>query len=341
MPLQIFLIFWVSLALSMLALIVWNLSRIYKYINRPNPLGQLFYLTLSALIIFGISKFPNLKGLYATPVWDSLSFLQSIISSALLLLTNIVFICACASDPGYINLKNHLEWMSTAEYDYILYSPRKCSTCKFLKIPRSKHCSVCNRCIARQDHHCVWLNNCVGYNNFHVFLLFLVFNWITTTYLAFMGYLYIYTQINTYKWNWQYILGDDGSEFQKFTFVLRYFPLEGGWFIFLVCASILVFLFSVIAIYPAFNGQTLNESIKWEELNYSLNQVPILIEKIVLDCNEQGMTITNDILENADKSKVEISSAKNLKNIYSRGTLRNLVGMIYPWAFENKMKKRN
>jgi hypothetical protein len=180
--------------------------------------------------------------------------------------------------------------MSIAEYDYILYSPRKCTTCTFLKVARSKHCSVCNRCVARQDHHCVWLNNCVGYNNYYLFVLFLLCNGITTTFLAWMGYNYIKAQIYTRNWNWVYILGSENvSELQKFTIVLRYFPLEGGWFIFLVCACILVFLFSLIALYPAFKGQTLNESIKWEELEESLNQVPILMEKVVLDCNKRGI----------------------------------------------------
>jgi len=150
--------------------------------------------------------------------------------------------------------------------------------------------------------------------------------------LAFIGYNYIDTQINTI--NWKYILGSDNvSYLRKFIFVTKYFPLEGGWFVFLVCASVLVFLFSLFALYPVFKGQTLNESIKWDELNESLNQVPILIEKVILDCNQNGISITSEILEKADqKDQVKISNLKNLKNIYSRGTLGSVIAMIYPYS---------
>ena len=46
----------------------------------------------------------------------------------------------------------------------------KCTVCKLLIQPTSKHCGVCNRCCHQFDHHCYWLNNCIGAENYRYFI---------------------------------------------------------------------------------------------------------------------------------------------------------------------------
>eukprot|EP01054_Gregarina_sp_Poly1_P000384 Gregarina_sp_Poly_1__383@NODE_1095_length_5109_cov_377_047997_g759_i0_p3_GENE_NODE_1095_length_5109_cov_377_047997_g759_i0NODE_1095_length_5109_cov_377_047997_g759_i0_p3_ORF_typecomplete_len334_score9_27DHHC/PF01529_20/1_8e03DHHC/PF01529_20/5_5e32_NODE_1095_length_5109_cov_377_047997_g759_i014092410 len=43
-----------------------------------------------------------------------------------------------------------------------------------LRMPRVHHCSACQQCIKRLDHHCPWVNGCIGEENYHYFLVFLM-----------------------------------------------------------------------------------------------------------------------------------------------------------------------
>lgn len=296
----------ITVIVGIVGVLVWKRQIIWKYVNGPNPLGQMFYLILSFAVIYGF---------YGSHVYDFLSVTQGIIASGLILSSNIFFVLASISDPGIINRGNYDEWRIYS-YDYILYSPKECRTCKFLKIPRSKHCSVCNNCVSRQDHHCVWLNNCVGYRNFYLFVLFLWSNWITTTYLGIVGF--------------QFLQKNGQVTFGKWDSWMNY-PLETGWVIFNLMASFIVLLFSGFALYPAFKGQTLNESIKWEELNESLNVEAVEMESLILECNQNRVEITREILEKATKSpKVKIESTRGLRNIYSNGVYSNIIEMVWP-----------
>lgn len=98
-----------------------------------------------------------------------------------------LYIC-CVSDPGYITPENHAYHMSLYPYDHALFHPgAKCTTCGFLKPPRSKHCSLCKRCIAKADHHCIFINSCVGHGNQHWFILLLAATAIMCAYGGLQG----------------------------------------------------------------------------------------------------------------------------------------------------------
>lgn len=49
-----------------------------------------------------------------------------------------------------------------------------CKTCDVYKMPRTHHCSMCNRCCIKYDHHCGLAINCIGYNNYPLFIVFLI-----------------------------------------------------------------------------------------------------------------------------------------------------------------------
>eukprot|EP01053_Blabericola_migrator_P007965 Blabericola_migrator_1__7964@NODE_4085_length_1339_cov_404_020440_g2522_i0_p1_GENE_NODE_4085_length_1339_cov_404_020440_g2522_i0NODE_4085_length_1339_cov_404_020440_g2522_i0_p1_ORF_typecomplete_len303_score9_18DHHC/PF01529_20/9_9e02DHHC/PF01529_20/9_4e34UPF0121/PF03661_13/8_2e02UPF0121/PF03661_13/0_61_NODE_4085_length_1339_cov_404_020440_g2522_i03961304 len=57
----------------------------------------------------------------------------------------------------------------------------RCIPCR-LRIPRVHHCSACKQCIKRLDHHCPWVNGCVGEENYHYFIVFLVWAILGSTY---------------------------------------------------------------------------------------------------------------------------------------------------------------
>ncbi|XP_062915620.1 palmitoyltransferase ZDHHC4 [Mobula hypostoma] len=85
------------------------------------------------------------------------------------------FYLCCISDPGIISPSNHKQLLKVYTYDGILYQhARVCSTCKLVKLARSRHCRLCNCCVHRFDHHCVWVNNCIGALNIRYFLFYLV-----------------------------------------------------------------------------------------------------------------------------------------------------------------------
>jgi palmitoyltransferase len=301
-------------------------NKILNYVNGPNPLGQMFYLLLSFVVTLGFYL-----------VYDQLSGFKRIMGILLILSSDLSFIKASTADPGIISKKNLIRYQNMYHYDYVLYSPRECRTCKFLKVARSKHCSVCNRCIARQDHHCVWLNNCVGYGNFKWFLWFLLSNLATTFYLGIIGfeflcrdsilvflerlYMFLSRSFNTAGF---YSLASFRDLLYRDLFknCSSKYPLETGWVVFNLTASFIVLIFSIFALYPSFvTGMTLNESIKWEELEESLKIEAVEMESLILECNQKNVKITEEILQEAVKSKekVIVNSTKQLRNIYAAG----------------------
>jgi palmitoyltransferase len=75
-------------------------------------------------------------------------------------------------------------------------SPIFCQKCKVVKPPRAHHCSTCGKCILRMDHHCPWFANCIGLHNYRFFILFLVYTFLYTLFIAIGLYFYQAGQFN-------------------------------------------------------------------------------------------------------------------------------------------------
>ena len=87
---------------------------------------------------------------------------RSYTGSAAALACLLLFAAASFCDPGIITEQNLEQHLALYPHDGLLFEPRCCPTCGFVKPARSKHCRILNRCIARSDHHCIWLNAPVG-----------------------------------------------------------------------------------------------------------------------------------------------------------------------------------
>lgn len=71
----------------------------------------------------------------------------------------LFFVLTSYTDPGKVSSDNWRNVVRLYPYDYTLFHPKYCSTCKLVRPARAKHCSLCNMCIAKADHHCAWVNN--------------------------------------------------------------------------------------------------------------------------------------------------------------------------------------
>lgn len=94
----------------------------------------------------------------------------------------LLFLLTSFSDPGVVKAGSVSQYLSAYPYDNIIYSEKKCPTCKIPKPARSKHCSICDQCVARFDHHCGWMNNCIGEKNTRYFMAFLFWHFLLCLY---------------------------------------------------------------------------------------------------------------------------------------------------------------
>ncbi|ELQ76021.1 putative DHHC-type Zn-finger protein [Trachipleistophora hominis] len=60
---------------------------------------------------------------------------------------------------------------------------KTCGKCYAYMPPRTHHCRICDACFTKMDHHCFFLNVCIGLPNYKYYYLFLLINWIYSTFL--------------------------------------------------------------------------------------------------------------------------------------------------------------
>ncbi|KAI8903769.1 DHHC palmitoyltransferase-domain-containing protein [Gorgonomyces haynaldii] len=292
-------------------------SRLHWIVYEKNPLVQLFYLGLmiTSFFILMIAVLPRIPNPYLSPL--HFYILPFVVTSPFLWFT-----VASQSDPGRVTKDNLDSMLSMWQYDYVLYDPKECRTCKTKKPPRSKHCSICKCCVAVLDHHCVWINNCVGYNNYRYFMLFLL---TTGIYCVYFGYLSMRTlqhlidvkQLRSYR----------ATEFQIWTFILQSEPLVGALCLFAYFSALVVFGFMIHCLILVSSGVTQNESFKWDDIRYALKQGPLDISQSVLDFHSRKI---QNPKQSSNHAITQITDLKQLRNIYDMGVRRNLMQMLFP-----------
>jgi len=111
----------------------------------------------------------------------------------------VLFVIFQLYDPGVINKENIGKYLQRYPYDNIIYKHTICRTTKLPVIPRSRYCQYWNRRIAKYDHYCHWVMAPIGERTHRFFLLFLVFNLVSSlTYFA-LTYRFIMFKLISFK----------------------------------------------------------------------------------------------------------------------------------------------
>ncbi|KAI9340841.1 DHHC palmitoyltransferase-domain-containing protein [Obelidium mucronatum] len=339
----------------------WTNSLFYK----KHPLMQGFYLFLVTgciclFLIFGWPKAPNA---YVTPL-DQFFFV------AVSAFTYFAFFRACWSDPGIVTIHNAEKVNRLFDHDYLIFSPKMCSTCLIDKPARSKHCSLCNACIAKADHHCAWINNCVGHNNYRYFLLFLVATWTMCFYMTYIVIRTMQNEMHVRSVAHYLVLDQVTGKRRLITatesalYMAQAEPVLTALGAFAFLAGIIVVAFMCYQLYLVLSGRTANEAFKWDDLEYDIkHQLVTEISRSVLEYNQnygkvskpsdsptldeaappaketakgnmrrrnKKKTDTPDDTADAPDENIPFTSLKQVRNIYNRGVFQNLWDTLFP-----------
>jgi len=194
-------------------------------------------------------------------------------TSAVMIFTLVSFFMACMADPGVVTENNHSIYVKMFRFGPIFsYDDIQCQTCKFIKVPRSKHCSICNQCVAKFDHHCPWINGCVGLGNYKHFINFLFMNGVAFSYGTYICGTIIYRVIVNQKLFKQiFVNRATGEEFTAsyslvFHYLMATHQIVCGLFMLAVVMGFVMFLFCGWHMYLAMTNVTTNEKLKYAEL---------------------------------------------------------------------------
>jgi palmitoyltransferase ZDHHC4 len=212
--------------------------------------------------------------IYLPGAWPRFSTTHKVLGSISIILPYWFLYLSAYGDPGVITPATHAKFMSLYPYDFSIYNPGSlCSTCNLPKPPRSKHCSVCNRCVARMDHHCIFINNCVGHGNQGHFILLLLSTAILTSYAAIFGLSLIQENVQGRQPGWK-LWKPRAFAWHEY-FILLTFGIQddvgvGSVTMLTLLTTPLVWALLIYHIYLIYCGTTTNESMKWEDWKYEM-----------------------------------------------------------------------
>ncbi|KFY80695.1 hypothetical protein V499_00469 [Pseudogymnoascus sp. VKM F-103] len=272
------------------------------------------------------------------------------------LMPYIFLYLAAYSDPGFITNATHATDMRLYPYDHVNFHPSAiCSTCDFIKPPRSKHCALCKHCVSRSDHHCIFINNCVGYGNTHWFILLLLSTTLLTAAGGYLGVIYISDIIKAryssftirgtgYTWR-------DYANFWLWGIHVK--PGAGGVTLLCVLSTALIAALAAYTLYQVWAGVTTNESGKWDNTSCDIEEEslymrtldehrprdpgveprvkwPVQPKLISMSCETKPPSNAKSLQGQGYGEWVRVESLHDLENVYDIGFWRNIVDLFLP-----------
>ncbi|KAI9594894.1 DHHC palmitoyltransferase-domain-containing protein [Syncephalis fuscata] len=248
-----------------------------------HPTVQILYLVIltGSLWLFFLTAWNRIPGPF-------ISEIHRYIIPPVIFSTYLSFIVASFSDPGYITKTNEIAQSKLYPYDFLLYQPKQCRTCKVLKSARSKHCSMCGRCIAKLDHHCIWLNNCIGHNNHRYFFYFLFANQICMLYGTWLIWRIFLGERQRHGWESFYYEDVNTGQLVKMTLwnsimaVSQVEPIISGLGMLAAMVSLVIAGFTLLQLWQVASGRTTNEIMKWDDVEGMIQagQLELLIDAL-------------------------------------------------------------
>ncbi|BBN05701.1 palmitoyltransferase ZDHHC4 [Marchantia polymorpha subsp. ruderalis] len=330
-------------------------SSVEQYLcDRPNPILQLFYLSILGGSYFAIAStsLQYIPGIYVSE-WHKYA------GQAAVLVGLLLFLLTSFTDPGVINSTTLQKHISSFPYDGVIYGEKKdCSTCNVSRPARSKHCSICDRCVARFDHHCGWMNNCIGEKNLRYFLSFLIWHVILCWYGAVLLGAILLGEVegrNVVR-AISYYYGSPSTLREVYPHVLQwlltFYSTQVLMMVFLLVVSILLAGFALYHIYLVVVNTTTNETYKWDafqrwQADVAWKKILDESRKAAADRPESGEKVSRKcglfsfLFRRHPKTPPKPApSAFKRDNIYNRGMLANLAEVIFPLSQRNRRKKK-
>ncbi|GJJ75704.1 palmitoyltransferase ZDHHC4 [Entomortierella parvispora] len=297
---------------------------------------------------------------------------HDVIIPVMIVFTYVCFFVASSVGPGKVDAHNVKAALEKYPYDYLLFDPKICGTCKIQKPARSKHCSLCNMCVARSDHHCGWINQCVGHNNHRYFILFLYSAFQVCWYGSFLIY-HVFTSRMYDSPMYKFLVATNQWEqlgflrgYHIFLYQMQTDKSLGALAIFASLAGLVIFIFFIYNLYLIATGVTTNESFKWEDIGEMIYRRE-LVEVIETDMNGAQLgpkryeqrdrrhpshpryvepSASQQSLQQQHQQKrpqplprpaVErvITKMKEIENIYDRGVKENLSSILWPPSLDS------
>ncbi|XP_043722807.1 probable protein S-acyltransferase 17 [Telopea speciosissima] len=305
--------------------------------DRPNPILQVLYLSILGATYYFIAKssFRYIPGYYLSEIHRYASLLAAGVGVLLFVVTSF-------SDPGTVKAENVSQYIAAYPYDDIIYSEKRCSTCKIPKPARSKHCSICNRCVARFDHHCGWMNNCIGERNTRYFMAFLLWHFLLCIYGTVALGLILAGQLKELKVI--YILtayyGVENSFYSLFPHVVQWllssYNTQILLMVFLVIVSLLLAGFFGYHAHLCLTNTTTNETFKWQDYlswKKKINEAKVSAEALkasISELSKEKKPPKSKWKAFFRRSPLEEVVVVVKNNVYDKGAFHNLNEIIFP-----------
>ncbi|KAG0341765.1 hypothetical protein BG005_002879 [Podila minutissima] len=330
----------------------------WSYLSEQrNPSLQILYLffitgSIGTFLVCGYDLLPATS---LSPIH------QNFIIPVVIVFTYACFFVASSVGPGEVNAQNVRSALDAYPYDYLLFDPKICGTCKIQKPARSKHCSMCKMCVARSDHHCGWINQCVGHNNHCYFIMFLYSAVQVCWYGSFLVY-HIFVSRMYHSSMFKYLVATKRWEqlgflrdYHIFIYQMQEDKSLGALGVFASLAGLVIFIFFIYNIYLIATGVTTNESFKWEDIGEMIYRRE-LVE--VQDISPEGRPVGPKKYEQRDRRHPShpryippaqpspapapkqdtgyttqehvITKMQEVDNIYDMGVKANIASILFP-----------